>query len=254
MRSIPRWAALLVIAVLVVPLWAAEDKKPDAKKDVDKPPDAKKDVDKPPPNAKKDLDKPPVNTEKSVKLGQLTGKVIAVVESKKSLRLQLTFQTLEYNQGAANNIAQATVNYQLAIARRDVNGAAQQQVYIAQQQANLYTPKTHHREIEIGTTEDVKVRRSNPPPKFDEKGKLVRHTAKELKELKGEGNLPGYSGEFSDLAAEQIVTVTLIRKKGDTPRPVKPKGKDADVDLLQDNLPQASMIVIAYDPNDAKGK
>jgi hypothetical protein len=231
MRSIARWAAVGIAAVLVLPLTAADEKKVDPKKDIDK---------------------PVVNTEKTVKAGQISGRVAAIVESKKSLRLQLTFQYLDINQGAANGIAASQIRLAAALARRDAAAAANEQVYMAQQQANLYVAKKITKDVEISTTEDVKVRLSNPPPKFDDKGKLVRYTQKELKELKGDSNLPGYSGEFSDLAADQIVAVTLVRKK-DAPKPaVKPKGKDADTDLLQDNLPQASMIVVVYDPNAAR--
>jgi hypothetical protein len=229
MRPIARWTAVVVTAVLVLPLAAADKVDP-----------------------KKDIDKPPVNSEKTVKAGQVSGKVLAVIESKKSLRVQLQFQYIDVNQGALNAITQAQVRLQAAIASRNLAEAANQQAYIAQQQANLYVAKNVTKDVEIATSENVKVRLANPPPKFDDKGKLVKHTAAELKALKGEGNLPGYSGEFSDIANEQIVAITLVRKKGEPTRPVKPKGKDADADLLQDNLPQASMIVVVFDPNAAK--
>ena len=103
--------------------------------------------------------------------------------------------------------------------------------------------------IELNTTEEVKVRRLTPPDQFDEKGRVKRYTAKELKELKGKDKEPGFPAEFADLVSEQYITVTLVRKK-DAPRVSKPRvrGKDSDVDLLSDNLPQASMILIVREP------
>src|SRR5262245_26354038 len=113
MRRSIRGAVILLVAFWVFPVLA-EDKKPavpDAKQDLDKKPavpDAKKDLDKKPavPDAKKDLDKKAgkkldvsrdldkkdtATSEKMLKAGQLQGKILTIVESKKSLRLQITF-------------------------------------------------------------------------------------------------------------------------------------------------------------------
>jgi hypothetical protein len=168
--------------VLVLPLFAAQDKK--------------------------DLDKP-APTENLVKVGTLTAKVVAVVESKKALRVR--YEYLQYN---------------LKVGTKD---------------------------IELSTIEDVKVRLRHPPPKFDDKGKLAKYTAKELQDLKGKENLPGYSGQFSDIASDQVVTLTLVRKKGEPVRPAaRPRGKDADADLLTDNLPQVSAVMVEFDPANVK--
>lgn len=228
MRAISRLAVLLAAALMVLPLWAADEKKPDAKKDIDK---------------------TAANTEKTVKAGVIAGKILAIVESKKSLRVQITLQVPKFNQGAANAIAQAQIQYAQAAARRDLNGMASAQRTMAQNEANLITLQSVTKDLEIGTTDDFQVRLANPPPQFDEKGKIKKYTAKELKELRGDSKLPGYKGEFSDLAIDQIVSLTLVRKKSDTPKPIKPKGKDADVDLMADLLPQASVIVVVHDPS-----
>jgi hypothetical protein len=280
MQYLPRWAALLLVVGLVVPLLAADekpadpkkdpdknavkgdDKKPDPKPD-DKKPDPKKTPEKSPPAAKpspgkvdlsKDLDKN-VNSEKTIKAGHLTGKVLAIIESKKSLRLQVTLQVPKLNAGALNGLQQAQVNLQVAMARNDVGGVINARNSIAQHQANLYHFQTVTKEVELQTTDDVKVRLAYPPAQFDDKGKPKKYTAKELKELKGpDPRLPGYNGEFSDLQQEQTVTVTLVKKK-DAPRPAaKPKGKEADVDLLQGHLPQVSLILVVFDPNANTGK
>jgi hypothetical protein len=263
MRYVTRWAAFVLLLGFALPLLAADDKKADDKKPgADKKADDKKPADKKPddkkamPNEKrvvdlkKELEKN-VNTDKSIRAGQISGKVVAVVESKKSLRLSVPIAVPHINQGALNAAAQNQVEYAQALARGDANGAAQALVRMQQNQAQAITLQTVYKEIELTTTDDVKVRLANPPPKYDEKGRLVRPSGKELQELRGpDPKLPGYNGEFSDLAQEQVVTVTLVRKKNEGPRlPLpKAKGKQDPTALLED-LPQVSMIVIMHDPN-----
>jgi hypothetical protein len=65
------------------------------------------------------------------------------------------------------------------------------------------------------TVDDVKIRTRTPPVVYDDKGKVRKHTAKELKELKGKGNLPGYTAAWDDLKVNEIVSVSLGVKKGE---------------------------------------
>jgi hypothetical protein len=243
--------AFLLLLGLVLPVLAAEDKKPDAKADdkkADVKPDEKKADAKPDekkPDAKKDLDKPPPPppAERGTKVGPFNGKVMAVYEAKKSLRIQIQVPTL--NQGAVTAYAQAELQYQQAAARRDANGMRNALTNMARQEANLYTMQA--KDFELTTTDEVKVRLLHPPVAFDDKGKLKKYTQKELKELKGnDPKLPGYSGEFSDIQTDQVVQVTLLRKKSETPvKPIGKKGKDADMELLKDTeLPPISLIVV----------
>src|SRR5713101_44587 len=58
------------------------------------------------------------------------------------------------------------------------------------------------------TVDDIKIRQRTPPVVYDDKGKVRKHTAKELKELKGKGNLPGYMAGWDDLKVNEIVSVT----------------------------------------------
>jgi hypothetical protein len=69
--------------------------------------------------------------------------------------------------------------------------------------------------LKIMTIDDVKVRTINPPVQYDDKGKKKVYTAKEKKELKGDPKLPGYTAGFEDLKVNQVVEVTLVRKKTD---------------------------------------
>jgi hypothetical protein len=242
MRYFARAAAVLVCGCLAMSAFAADKDKDKAKAD-----------------AKKDAEKG-VTTEKMYRAGQLAGKVLTVVESKKSLRLQVTLQYPKLNAGALNSLIQAQANMQQAMLNRDYNariqGIANAQRQMLQAQATLYQMQSMTKDVELQTTDEVKVRLAYPPEAFDDKGKPKRYTAKELKELKGpDPKLPGYNAEFSDLHEGQYVTVTLVKKK-DAPtklpprRPIKdPKeAKDIDADLLLENLPHISMILIVADP------
>jgi hypothetical protein len=240
MRTLIRWAALVVLAGFVLPFAAAQDKKTDNTKPA---PEKKS-------GAKKALDKT-VNTEKSLRSGEITGKIVAVVESKKSLRLQVTYQLPQINPSAAIGYQQALIGYQQALANKDRNGIANNLMNMQINQANMYSVRTFQKDYELQTTDEVKVRLAQPPLKFDEKGKAVHHTSKELKELKGpDPKLPGYTGEFSDLANDQIVTVYLIKKKAEPGvRLPGPRVKGKDEVAAPDELPPADMILVIADPN-----
>jgi len=217
---------LLLLGILTLPAFAQKKPKADPSKDLEK----------------------GATSEKMLKAGQLSGKIMAIVESKKALRIQVTVPVQKLNEGAVNGLAQAQQSYQQAALHRDANGMMNAQRDMIRHQANLYTVENRSQDMEVGTIDDVKVRAAQPPEQFDDKGKVKRLTSKELKELKGsDPKLPGYNAEFSDLHEGQYVLLTLVQKKGSTSRlPVrhKGKGKDLDADLLADNQPQASMIVI----------
>jgi len=78
-----------------------------------------------------------------------------------------------------------------------------------------FTLQVGRQHVTWATHDDVKVRTQNPPIEYDDKGKKKRYSAKELKELKGKGNLPGYTASFGDLKANQIVQVTLHKRKAE---------------------------------------
>jgi hypothetical protein len=218
MRQILVLAGFLALAV-VLPL-RADDKKADP--------------------AKMPADKKEA-TDKMVAAGELTGKILNVEPNKKAFTVQVTVKYAVPNPGAM----QQMMNLQMQLSRpmapaQRMNLMMQMQV----QQANLYQMKQDYQSFDIDASDDVKVRTPNPPADFDDKGKPKVYTAKELKELKGDPKLPGYQAEFDNLHPDQIVTVTLVKKK----EAAKPK-KDADKDPLEgDNKPVASMIIIQMEP------
>src|SRR5438105_10509483 len=60
---------------------------------------------------------------------------------------------------------------------------------------------TKHYDVDVTAAPDAKVRIKNPPPRFDQKGNLLKYSANELKELKGdspeEQKLQGYKRDFA---------------------------------------------------------
>ncbi|HXG10582.1 MAG TPA: hypothetical protein VNK04_12545 [Gemmataceae bacterium] len=224
------------------------DKEPASKKDLDK---AKKDLDKEPASPKKNLDKEPEKkpTEKLVPLGKISG-LITKVGDDRVLTLKVSFVYTEPNPSALRQ-QQDLARRQIEIMqnRNPVERArqlAQLQFDIANNQRNLYTTKEVKKDIEIQATENVKVRSMQPPMVYDEKGNPRRHTPQELRELKGEGNLPGYMSDFDSLRTGQIVTVHLARKGGTTGPAPKSKDLDRDLEkrLTEAGRPYATMIVI----------
>jgi hypothetical protein len=250
-------AFVLVGGLLSLPVLGADDKdkKADAKKDdAAKKDDTPKKADKKSPTMKlpapkkgalKNLDKDPEAAEaKMLKSGVVQGRVMAVIEDKKTIRLQLTIPYMKINPGAVQNYQ----NAQMSLLRAtNPQGVLQAQQQMAQAEAQIYQLATVQKDVEWQANDDAKVRRVNPPPQFDDKGRIKPYTRKELKELKGDDKLPGYPAEFSDIKQDQIVDVTLVRKK-DAPRTPVKKGKDADPEVLGDNFPHISMIVIRIEP------
>lgn len=177
-----------------------------------------------------------------VPAGNLTAKLISV-EPNNSIRLQIVSRQIDPNQVQALQKAQ----YDLARARKpqDAYNAQKRMVDI---QRKLY--KEVKKDVSLRTTDDVKIRVSKPPATFDEKGNLVPPSKEVLKELKGDDpRVPGYKAEFSDLRSEQIVQVSLVRKRDALRRPPVTPGKDVDIELLaKDQEPMISMVVVVVEP------
>ncbi len=109
---------------------------------------------------------------------------------------------------------------------------------------NLFTIKEQHKDLELRPVEDLKVRTLQPPLQFDDKGNPKKYTAKELKELKGDEKLPGYTGDLESLRPNQTVMVVVVR-----PKPAPGGKKDGPEDgLADDKKPLARMVVVLAEP------
>jgi hypothetical protein len=65
----------------------------------------------------------------------------------------------------------------------------------------------------LGFNDQLKVRVATLPPVFDDNGKRRAYSAKELRELKGGANLPGYTAKLEDLKENQLVRIYFVKKK-----------------------------------------
>ena len=194
-------------------------------------------------------------------LGQLkevTGKVVKVDATDKSFTVQLDMAKV--NPKAANNLArtenrvtqdQARLLQEQQDILRTANPiqraqkmqklAAEMQRLQAQEtrQANTATT-TEHKDFELESTTDAKVRRQDPPVQYDDKGKVKKYTPEELKELKGpDPKQPGYAADWSDLKEGQMIKVTLVLPKKDANKDKDNKDKDKT-----DTRPRASQVMI----------
>jgi hypothetical protein len=180
--------------------------------------------------------------DKMVASGLVTGKLIkwGNGSAEKTIALQVTIQVP--NPGGIQNMANLQV--QLAEASRDsdprnrLRRMADVQAQIAIHQKDVVKNETH--EMEFVPGDDMIVRLKDPPVKTDDKGKPRRLTDKERKELKGsDPKLPGYTASLEDLRNDEIVTVTLSKKKD---------SKTATKEEKAENKPVVTMILIVADP------
>jgi hypothetical protein len=195
-----------------------------------------------------------------IPLGQLAGVVKSVGSG--TLTLEVTQRHLELSPQAQANVAK---DVQQLLARQQAilqtpNPAQRQQRMVEflqsvqqlqRDQQNLFVVKETKSSVDLRLADDIKVRLPQPPVAFDEKGNFRQYTAKELKDLKGPDNLPGFTGEVDSLAAKQTVLVVAARK-----RPAKPadkdkekdKDKEAEKSMAADEKPLATLIVILAEP------
>ena len=227
--------AAVMLALLLLPALGAADDKDKDKKD-------------PAPDAKKD--DPAPNTEKTIKAGTITGKVAAVNGTGKTITLEIVYEYSRPNLGEMQALEQARVNLARAIASRNPGDAANAERDIALHSLRLTQVERKTKNKEFPSTDDAKVRLTEPPPAYDDKGNIKKRTEKELKELKGDSKLPGYPGDWNDLRQGDMVRLTLIKKK--EVHHTDPKAKDADPDPLGDDAPQASLIEILSAPPEKK--
>lgn len=244
MRLRSRWGSLVLCLLIGLPGLAADKK--DAKDAEKKDPDKKQ--------AEKAADK-------MVTGGEISGVLKAEGGSQKYITLSVTISYMQPNPAAATAAMQqqrqmAQYQQQLMQAR---SWQQRQQIYMQmanssrQGQQNPFTVKTMSQDIDFQAADDMKVRCMFPPPAFDEKGNFKKYTPKELKELKGDSNLPGYEAGMDALKTGQTVKVYLAKMAPAKAKaaPVKEKGKkdkDKEKDDLDDNKPAIKMIVIISEP------
>jgi hypothetical protein len=229
-----RWAGVLLLTALAVPVFAAD------KKD-DKPDKDKKDG--------------------MVSAGVLTGTLSIVESQTKYLTLQIPVPVVQPGGvGGGTNAAalqSLLIQQQQALMIRNPvqRMVALRQVAIQAQALRMSggtggggRVSTRNQDLELKAADDIKVRLLQPPLQFDEKGRIKKYTRKELDELKGpDKSLPGYQGDFDNLKAGQTVKVYLVKKKT-APKP--PGKKKDDGEDLEEKRPSVRMVIILAEPKD----
>jgi len=115
-----------------------------------------------------------------------------------------------------------------------------------QRAQNSVKTVTQHKDFDVETTTDARVRLQDPPVQYDEKGNVKKYTSKELQELKGDPKLIGYAADWDSLKEGQTVKLTLSHKHDKA----ADKNKD-NKDARDDNKPRASLILVIKDAADA---
>jgi hypothetical protein len=188
--------------------------------------------------------------------GQFSGTLLTTPGSDRTFTLRIPFQRLQVNTSApARNNTLPTnllskqqeivrLQSQMARSRNPLNELRRIQQLITQMQQEVLRQRLHPQQmpyrvvtstqdVEFQIMEDAKVRTLVLPPAFDDRGKSMKYTANELRELKGKDtNLPGYESSVENLTQGQVVRVTLAAKK---PNPAnKDKDKDLDKDKAEE--------------------
>jgi hypothetical protein len=197
------------------------------------------------------------DADKYTDLGKVAGVLTNTGGSEVQYTIRVTIPILQANQQAQADY----VRKQQQLAQRQVQIMANRNPIQRRQQMlqllrdaqqmpqNLFTVKEVKEDIRAVPTDDMKVRLAQPPPAYDDKGNIKKYTEKELKELKGPDNLPGYTGTLDDVKSNQLVLVYLARKPvkaGDKPKDAD-KPKDGDKKLDKDNPVVVRMIVVLGD-------
>lgn len=184
------------------------------------------------------------------------GTITQVAPSTRTFTLQMINRSIDPQDAAANAQRMAQLQQQLAQQRLRNPGAAQQTLFqIAQLQSK--PPKFIEQKMDkqFEAPEDCKVRISDLPVEFGEKGGRKKLTKEELAEKKGPGNYWGFPGEFEQVTVGTHVRIVLgvkkavyeaAKKKKKTPPKKGAKPMEEDLGDLEDG-PVVRQIHIMFD-------
>jgi hypothetical protein len=192
--------------------------------------------------------------------GPIIGKVKSISPTDKTFTLEIDINLLQSkNNGraAVQALEQqeriARLEQDILRTRNPVQRAQKMQQLAAQverdqlQQArnqNSGRVVTQHKDFDLESTVDAKVRRQDPPVQYDEKGNPKQYTQKELKELKGDPKQPGYEADWDSLKVGQTIKVTFGKPQT---KDNKDNNNKDNKDTKDDNKPRASLIMIIKD-------
>ena len=178
--------------------------------------------------------------EKDAYSGELVGKITKISKRSKGFTLRVEYLELVPNAGSRGGSAVPSDLQTLARQQQDwarLQTGLEQSKSPGQRLAKLqhygakfdhqrmrshaqhlpYHIAARHASIDLQPTAEVEIRVSEPPPKYDDKGKQKKYTAAELRDLKGPSKAWGYPGNWSDLQKGQTLTVFLAKNKAPDP-------------------------------------
>lgn len=170
-------------------------------------------------------------------VADVTGEVVRADDKKVILRVTW-FAPQVKNGGNNNNINKFRRPNLSGNHRNYRNPFAQNMNRPNQQNVQL---KEHHEDYELEYVPESLVRTKALPPKFDDKGKKVPYTQKELEEVRWPAGAPGYLTGKSEVTPGTYLEVHLVRDKS------IPAAK-----ATEDDLRIKYAIVLGKDPNPPK--
>jgi len=152
-------------------------------------------------------------------------KALNVDGDEKTFTIEVPFQKFTPNADGQKRFAEVYQRFQNAY--RSGNKGEAQKLYneAADAYRGQWDVEDTPFEFQCKAGEDLKVRKATVPPKETADGKLVRYSAKEIAELKGDPKLPGYLASIKDLDQDQYVVVYIDKTKY---KPVTKSAKDKD--------------------------
>jgi hypothetical protein len=133
---------------------------------------------------------------------------------------------------------QALLNYNRSLANF--------QMEAAKRKDNIYT----NQDLDVRLAEAGKVRSTNPPVKYDDRGFPIQYNKKDLEKLKGNSKLPGYPVEgegLEDLKQGLSVQLYLAKGKAGNVPDKKAKKIKLDDDDMATTRPEVVLILIQAD-------
>jgi hypothetical protein len=153
---------------------------------------------------------------KFVQVADIVGEVTQVEKNK--LTLRVTWYAPQAQQGGNQNPRpQLTRPGQLPQMRRPNTPRPPQM-------------KEMHADHELTFADEGLVRFNTLPPKFDEKGKRIAYTLKEMEDLKKPFGTKGFAADLSDLKPGTLAEVVVVRPRDILP--VNAKEEDLRIKLL----------------------
>jgi hypothetical protein len=163
-----------------------------------------------------------------VKAGEISGKVVKVDATERTITIQIS--------GPNPEVVRAIGELQRQLAAQFYSTNSNRAQQIADLQAQIAQQKENLHKVSFQALDDVKVRTAQPPTQYDDKGNPKKLTSYELRALRG--NSWGYASDFDSLKNDQVVTIQFMRKKDKKTTTYQPRSQDTKKDATAPTPPE----------------